>query len=43
MAKDTPINQHKRMASGEKITGMKSGGKVSAKPPKMKKGGKRGC
>lgn len=43
MAKDSLINQHKRMAAGEKITGMKSGGKVHTKPVKMKKGGKRGC
>ena len=30
------VNQHKRMAEGQKITGMKSGGKVDC----MKKGGK---
>lgn len=33
---DSKINQHKKMAMGEKITGMKSGGKVDC----MKKGGK---
>lgn len=32
---DGPVNQHKRMAEGEKITGMKKGGKVDC----MKKGG----
>lgn len=31
-----PINQHKEMAMGKKVTGMKSGGKVDC----MKKGGK---
>ncbi len=30
-----PINQHKRLAMGEKVTGMKKGGSVC-----MKKGGK---
>lgn len=31
MAKDSgPVNQHKRMAMGEKVTGMKKGGKVDA-------------
>ena len=37
-----PVNQHKRMAEGEKITGMKSGGKVVKKAEGgcMKKGGK---
>lgn len=36
-----PLNQHKKMAEGEKITGMKSGGKVKkmAKGGCMKKGG----
>lgn len=29
------VNQHKRMAEGEKVTGMKAGGKVDC----MKKGG----
>lgn len=36
---DKEINQHKRMAMGEKITGMKSGGKVE-KTEKPKKKGK---
>ena len=27
-----PMNQHKRMASGEKITGMKKGGSVKGMP-----------
>lgn len=30
-----PVNQHKRLAEGEKITGMKKGGSAC-----MKKGGK---
>lgn len=33
------VNQHKRMAEGEKITGMKKGGKADCD---MKKGGKVG-
>lgn len=40
MAKSEPnkggVNQHKRMAMGEAVTGMKKGGKVDC----MKKGGK---
>lgn len=32
------VNQHKRMAEGEKITGMKKGGKADC----MKRGGKAG-
>ena len=31
------INQHKRMAMGEKITGMKKGGKVKAAPKRAPK------
>lgn len=36
-----PVNQHKRMAEGEKITGMKKGGTVEKKAcgGMMKKGG----
>ena len=43
MADVKPINMHKRIAMGEKVTGMKKGGAVKAVP--MKKGGmsKRGC
>lgn len=32
---DKLINQHKRLAMGEKVTGMKSGGKVE--PKKLEK------
>ena len=48
MAKDNQttskeVNQHKRLAMGEKITGMKKGGEVKmaemAKMKPMKKGG----
>lgn len=36
-----PMNQHKRMAEGEKITGMKKGGKAEMKKgEKTKKKGK---
>ncbi len=38
MAKsESEVNQHKRLAMGEKVTGMKEGGKVGCG---MKKGGK---
>lgn len=48
MAKDNElINQHKRLAMGQKVTGMKKGGKVdkpsktsSAKPVKKSSKGK---
>jgi hypothetical protein len=46
MAKSEPnkggVNQHKRMAMGESVTGMKKGGKVEkmAEGGCMKKGGK---
>lgn len=46
MNKDTQmdskqVNQHKRLAMGEKVTGMKKGGKVEKemKPEKMAMGG----
>ncbi len=45
MAKDTQdtskeVNQHKRLAMGEKVTGMKKGGAVEMKAiTKMAKGG----
>lgn len=32
--KSSAVNQHKKLAMGEKVTGMKKGGKV---------GGKKGC
>lgn len=35
---DKAINQHKRMAMGEKITGMKKGGEVDMKEKPKKKG-----
>lgn len=43
MAKDSgPINQHKRLAMGQKVTGMKKGGAVKeakgASKAKVKKG-----
>lgn len=31
MGEKSEISQHKRMAMGEKVTGMKTGGKVEAK------------
>ncbi len=35
-----PMNQHKAMAEGEKVTGMKKGGAVEMNPmAKMAKGG----
>lgn len=32
-----PVNQHKRMAEGEKVTGMKKGGKVAKEMKPMEK------
>lgn len=41
MADVKPINMHKRLAQGEKITGMKKGGAVKGgSKPKPTKGGK---
>lgn len=35
---DKEINQHKRLAMGEKVTGMNKGGKVEKKEKSKKKG-----
>ena len=49
MADVKPINMHKRIAAGEKVTGMKKGGAVKSTRIKsdkkfiMKKGSSRGC
>lgn len=42
MADDTGVNQHKRMAMGKKVSGMKKGGVVDKSDGGdcMKKGGK---